>query len=161
LEVVPMANFIPVPAHDIESLLQSKGFARGKQGNEVVYTKHSSVDPYLHVKVYTSIREGQTQVRAAGRDAIRVCAVWDNKVGRNFGVGRFQPVFRVQSVQSVLERLELRLREAAQRCKDWLAEQAARNPPPPPPPPEAYSSEPPEAGEVSFEQYAATLEVPF
>jgi hypothetical protein len=120
-----MANFIAVPAKDLEDFLQKHSFVRGKQRDEVVYTRHSKVDPALHIKVYTSIRDGQAQVRASGRDAIRVCVVWDNGQ-RSFGVGRFPPVFRVTSVQSVLERLDIRLREAAQRAKDWLSEQAAK-----------------------------------
>jgi hypothetical protein len=82
---------------------------RPKQRDEVVYIKRSTVDPSLMIKVYTSIRDGATAVRAAGRDAIRVCVVWDNGV-RSFGVGKFDPVMRVHSVQSVLSRLDLRLK---------------------------------------------------
>ena len=123
-----MADFIAVPAADLEAFLQKRKFVRGKQGNEVIYTRHSSVDPNLFIKVFTSIRDGQTAVRAAGRDALRICVVWDNGAGRSFGVGKFDPVFRVHSVESVLKRLDIRMREAAQRAKDWLAEQAAKNP---------------------------------
>ena len=174
-----MADFIAVPAVDLENFLQNKKFERTKQRDEVVYIRRSTVDPNLMMKVYTSIKDGQTAVRAAGRDAIRVCVVWDNGQGRSFGVGKFPPVFRVHSVQSDLERLDLKLKEAAQRAKDWLAQEASKR--------EAQEdarqkalfaqrereqerqafasdpdmgSEPPEAG-VSFAEYAATLEVPF
>jgi hypothetical protein len=118
-----MANFIAVPAQDLEAFLQKKGYSRTKQRDEVVYIKRSQVDPSLMIKVYTSIRDGATAVRAAGRDAIRCCVVWDNG-SRSFGVGKFQPVMRVHSVQSVLDRLNIRLTEAVQRAKEWLQEQA-------------------------------------
>lgn len=117
-----MANYIEVPAADMEGFLQRKGFSRTTQRDEVVYIKRSQVDGALMLKVYTSIRNGSASVRGAGRDAVRVCVVWDDGT-RSFGVGRFPPVFRVHSVQSVLERLEARLKEAAQRARDWLSEQ--------------------------------------
>ena len=170
-----MANFIAVPAADLENFLQKKNFSPTRQRDEVVYIKRSTVDPNLMIKVYTSIRHGSTAVRAAGKDAIRVCVVWDNGVGRSFGVGKFNPIFRVHSVQSVLERLDLRLKEAAQRARDWLSEQGAK---------EdvqhkaAFAQKereqeqaafladmqrqtPEPASEPTFEEYALTLEVPF
>jgi hypothetical protein len=163
-----MADFIAVPAVDLENFLQSKKFERTKQRDEVVYIRRSTVDPCLMMKIYTSIKDGQTTVRAAGRDAIRVCVVWDNGQGRSFGVGKFPPVFRVHSVQSVLERLDLKLKEAAQRAKDWLGEQAKKKAPPPPPPPvedPVMGSEPPapitDPRDPAFAAYAASLEVPF
>jgi hypothetical protein len=162
-----MADFIAVPAADLETFLQKKGMARTLQRNEVVYIKRSTIDQNLMLKVYTSINNGQTAVRAAGRDAIRCCVVWDNGQGRSFGVGKFPPVFRVHSVQSVLDRLDLRLKEAAQRARDWLDEQAKKRaaamPPPPPPIEQDPCSEPPEAAQnaPSFEEYAKSLQVPF
>jgi len=175
-----MADFIAVPAADLENFLQKKNFTPTRQRDEVVYIKRSTVDTNLMIKVYTSIRQGATAVRAAGKDAIRVCVVWDDGRGKSFGVGKFNPIFRVHSVQSVLERLDLRLKEAAQRARDWLQEQGAkedlrqkdlfaqqereqeqaafladmqRQTPEP-------ASEPPQS-ELSFEDYAKTLEVPF
>jgi len=121
-----MADFIDVPAKDLEDFLQKHSFTRGKQGNEVVYVRRSTVDPNLMLKVYTSIRDGQVVARASGRDSIKVCVVWDDGRGKSFGVGRFPPVFRVTSVASVLERLDLKLKEAVLRAKEWLAEQAAK-----------------------------------
>lgn len=178
-----MANFVSVPSQVLEDFLQKKGFTATTQRNEIVYIKRSKVDPNLMLKVYTSIAVGSTAVRAAGKDALRCCVVWDNGLGRSFGVGKFNPVFRVHSVQSVLERLELRLKEAAQRARDWLGEQAAREDlrqknlfaeqerqaeqrafmadmQRQTPPQEEPSSEPPQSG-PTFEEYANTLEVPF
>ena len=159
-----MADYIEVPAPAIEDLLQKKGMTRVKQGNEVVYVKKSKVNPSLLLKVYTSIRDGANAVRPSGRDSIKVCVVFDDGT-RSFGVGKFPPVFRVHSVQSVLDRLDLRLKEAAQRARDWLAEQAKKTPPPAPAPiiePEP-ASEPPQAppSAPTFEEYAMALHVPF
>jgi hypothetical protein len=166
-----MPTFVAVPSQTLEDHLQKKGYRRTVQRNEVVYIKRSQVDPSLMIKVYTSIAIGQTAVRAAGRDAIRCCVVWDNGF-RSFGVGKFPPVFRVHSVQSVLERLDARLKEAVQRAKDWLSEQGAK---------EdarqkaafaqrereqeeaAFMSDPGmrDDSPAAFAAYAATLEVPF
>jgi hypothetical protein len=151
-----MADFIAVPAKDLEDFLQQKGYSRTTQREEVVYVKRSQVNPSLMVKVYTSICDGSAAVRAAGRDAIRVCVVFDNGA-RSFGVGKFSPVMRVHSAQSVLERLNIRLREAALRAREWLAQQAAPAPAHAP----DYSSEPPPPETQSFEDYANSLSVPF
>lgn len=171
-----MANFVAVPAADLENALQKKGYTRTTQREEIVYIKRSAVDPSLMIKVYTSISTRNTAaVRAAGRDAIRCCVVWDNG-SRSFGVGKFQPVMRVHSVQSVLDRLNIRLAEAVQRAKEWLQEQADKRQR------EedlrqkslfaqrereqeqaAFMSDP-DCGDVrspAFEAYASTLEVPF
>ena len=129
-----MAEYIDVPAADIENYLQGKKFVRTVQGTEVVYIKRSTVDPGLMIKVYSSITDGQSSARSTGRDSIKVCCVFDDGV-RSFGVGKFPPVFRVTSVQSVLERLDLKIKEAAVRARDWLAQQGKKAPSTPVPPP--------------------------
>ncbi len=187
-----MANFIAIPAADIESFLQKKGFTRFKassgafQTNEIVYHKRSTVNQGLMIKVYTSIREGQSSVRPAGKDAIRVCCVFDDG-HRSFGVGKFDHVMRVHSVQSTLERLEERLKEATARAKEWLVEKGYSAPAPAPVPTieqvdmvmkniradlerkqeqAAYMAEMEREAalvqrEPTFEEYAQTLVVPF
>ena len=115
-----MANFIAIPSEVLETRLQQLGFERQTQRNEVVYRKTSTQNPSVHILVYTSVRNGQSQVRAAGKDAIRVCTIFDN--GRtSFGVGKFPPVMRVHSVESVLQRLQERIIDAAKRGKEWIA----------------------------------------
>lgn len=121
-----MASFVAVPAQVLESYLQSLKFDRSTYGREVVYVRKSAYNPDVQIKVYTSIRVGQSQVRDAGRDAIRICVVFDNG-RRSFGIGRFQPVMRVHSVRSVLDRLFERLQEAAKRAREWMAEEDRRN----------------------------------
>jgi hypothetical protein len=120
-----MAHYFAVPAQAIEDFLASKKFERSVQREEVVYSRRSSRNPDVLIKVYTSIRVGAQQVRRSGTDAIRVCVVFDNG-RRSFGIGRFAPVFRVTSAESTLRRLEERLREAAERGNEWIDNEAIR-----------------------------------
>lgn len=127
-----MANFVQVPAGPIEDWLQKKGFERTVQRQEVVYVRRSRRDRAVQLKVYTSIRLGQQAVRGRGKDAIRVCVVFDNG-RRSFGIGKFSPVFRVTSTESVLRRLEERLRSAALRGNEWMDRNSAQYAPAPAP----------------------------
>lgn len=126
-----MANYVAVPAEAIEKFLQDLKFEKSQQGNEVVYFRRSSRNPNVRLKVYTSIRIGNTAVRNAGKDSIKVCAVFDND-RRSFAVApRLNPVFRVTSTESVLARLKDRIKEAAELANKWIdkneAEFAARD----------------------------------
>ena len=121
-----MAQYVAVPAQDLEQFLQAKGFGRTVQRNEVVYVRASKRDPNVLLKIYTSIHDGNSVVRAAGRDAIRVCTVWDNQHGKSFGIGKFPPIMRVYSVQSVLNRLLERIQQAAKRGNEWLDQNGAQ-----------------------------------
>lgn len=126
-----MASYVAVPAETIEKFLQDLKFEKTQQGNEVVYFRRSSRNPDVRIKVYTSIRVGQVAVRNAGKDSIKVCAVFEN-ARKSFAVApKLQPVFRVASVESVLERLKGRVKEAAELANKWIdkneAEFAARD----------------------------------
>lgn len=124
-----MANFVEVPAQDIENHLSAQGFSRTVQREEVVYVRSSQRNPDVKIKVYTSIRVGRTVVRGAGKDAVRVCVVFDNG-RRSFGIGKFPSVPRVHSVDSVLRRTDERLRLAKLRAVEWMREQDAKFGPP-------------------------------
>ncbi len=126
-----MASYVAVPAGDLEKFLTDNKFERGQQGNEVVFFRRSQRNPDVRIKVYTSIRIGQTAVRNAGKDSIKVCAVFEN-ARKSFAVApKLQPVFRVTSVESVLARLKERIKEAAELANKWIdkneAEFAARD----------------------------------
>jgi hypothetical protein len=123
-----MSQFVAIPAVDIKSFLQAKGFTQGTQGNEITYVRRSRRNNAVLMKVYTSIPIHGTAVRAAGRDAIRVCVVFDNGQ-KTFGIGKFPPVIRVHSVQSVLDRLKIRLNEAAKRADQWIDDNDSALPP--------------------------------
>ena len=116
-----MPNYVNVPAATIEEFCQSKGFSRTVQGNEVVYVRSSRVNPDVKIKVYTSIRTGEAAARRRGKDSIKVCAVFDDG-RRSFGIGRFPRVHRTGSPQAVLDRVLDRLRKAAARANEWIAE---------------------------------------
>ncbi len=119
-----MANFVEVPAQAIESHLAAKGFVRGVQREEVVYVRASQRNPDVKIKVYTSVRVGRPVVRGAGKDAVRVCVVFDNG-RRSFGIGKFPSVPRVHSVESVLRRTDERIRAAKLRAVEWMRGQDA------------------------------------
>lgn len=119
------SNFVPVPAAVIEDALRALRFERTVQYREVVYVRRSARNPDVMIKVYTSVRVGDSVVRPSGSDAIRVCVVFDN--GRkSFGIAKLGPVHRVHSVESVMRRLRERLQEAARNGKRWMDESDAR-----------------------------------
>jgi hypothetical protein len=114
-----MATYVQVPADAIESELQARGFTRSVQREEVVYSRCHEKNPDVVIKVYTSIRVGRSAVRACGKDSIKACTVFDN--GRkSFGIGKFSPIFRVGSVEAVLERMLERARQAYARGSEWI-----------------------------------------
>jgi hypothetical protein len=117
-----MANFVEVPATAIESHLSGKQFVRTVQYQEVVYIRAAQRNPDVKLKVYTSIRNGQQTVRRSGKDAVRVCVVFDNG-RRSFGIGKFPSIPRVHSVESVLRRVDERIRAAKIRALEWIQEQ--------------------------------------
>lgn len=116
-------NFVAIPSQDIENWLESKKFQRSVVRNEIVYTRASTRNPNVLLKVYTSIRVGSDSVRGAGRDSIKACVIFDNQKGKSFGIGKFPPVLRVVSVESTIKRLEERIREAAKRGNEWIDSQ--------------------------------------
>jgi hypothetical protein len=121
-----MPHYVPVPAHEIESFLESKGFTRTVQYREVVYVRPHDKNPDVKVKVYTSIRVGAAQARSKGADSIKVCTVFDN--GRkSFGLGKFPRVHRTGSSSAVLERTLERMRDAYKRGTEWIRGQAIRD----------------------------------
>jgi hypothetical protein len=112
-------RFVEVNSERMEAFLQSKGFERTTFGDEVVYFRKHDKYPKLQVKVYTSIRIGSSAARGCGADAIRVVAIFDDGK-KSFGVGKFPRVYRTGTEEGVFERTLLRMKEAYQRCNDWL-----------------------------------------
>lgn len=120
-----MTRYVEVPASDIEQFLQSKGFSRTVQYQEVVYVLPHEKDPDVKLKVYTSIRTGAAAARNCGKDSIKVCVIFDNG-RRSFGIGKFPRVHRTGSPDAVLARTYERMVEAYRRGSQWIREQAAR-----------------------------------
>lgn len=141
-----MAQFVAISAQKIEEHLTARGFTRSVQRQEVTYVRFSERRPDVCVKVYTSVKIGASTVRAAGKDAIRVCAVFDNG-RRSFGIGKFPPVMRVHSEASILQRLDERIDDAVERVIEWMDQEDARTPVPTPVPTRSNSGY---LGELSF-----------
>lgn len=94
---------------------------RTVKGNEVVYVRRSRTNPFVFIKVYTSIRVGQAAARSRGQDSIKVCTVFETRA-RSFGIGRFPRVHRTGSVEAVLARIQGRIMQAAARGNEWIRE---------------------------------------
>ncbi|MFA5202802.1 MAG: hypothetical protein WC708_00100 [Lentisphaeria bacterium] len=114
-----MPPFAEIRSEVLESFLTKKRFRRTIQGAEVVYIRDSSRNPCVKMKVYTSITNGNSKARRCGDDAIRVCVIYDDGK-KNVGIGKFTPVHRTTSEESILQRLLERMLEAAKFADNWI-----------------------------------------
>lgn len=123
------AKFVQISAAVLETMLGEKGFRRTVSGSEVVYVRESHKHPGVKIKVYTSLPVSGGQVRAAGRDAIRVAAAyeWHAPVSprhgaapsSSFGIYRAKRIYRVGTEEDVLNRLYERMRETYAYTNEW------------------------------------------
>ncbi len=118
-----MSTYIEVPRERIIATLEAAGFSRDDVRGEVTYSRRHALDPKLLVKVYTSIPEFRDAARGCGEDAIRVVGLltWTRQ-GED--VPRWKKlyqkrVFRVTSVEGVLERMMERAREAYKALNEF------------------------------------------
>lgn len=112
-------SYVAVPASALIGYLQSKHFSCTHCGKEVVYVRASVRNPYVLLKVYTSIPVNGRQVRQCGADAIRVVVAFESP-SKSFGIWKGTRIFRVTSAESVLARLHERLTEAAIHANQWI-----------------------------------------
>lgn len=125
---------VVVPAEAILAFLKSKGFterdAMKVRGNEIVYERAHKADSRYKVLIYTSVRRGATVARGIGKDAIRVCAIFEQG-SESRGICKLPRVHRTGTVDGVLARVIERAREAYQKCCDARPKRNhARCPPP-------------------------------
>lgn len=120
-----MSGFVLLNGAATEAFLQSKGFERTTQGNEVVYFRKHDRYPNIQVKVYTSIKIGSVVARTCGDDAIRVVSIFDDGK-KSFGIGKFPRVYRTGTQDAVFERTLIRMKQAYQSCNEWLRTQRER-----------------------------------
>jgi hypothetical protein len=119
-----VSRYVEVPAAPMRAMLEEAGFTPGRMGREVTYTRVHAMDPRLSVTVYTSLSVDGASVRACGTDAIRVVALftWENRnstpTTRRKGLFA-RRVYRVTSIQSVLERTLDAMREAYKACNEY------------------------------------------
>lgn len=118
----PRAGYVELSADVLLAFLAAKGFYeaphRGK--SEIVYERAHEHETRFKVIVYTSIRRGAKLARSKGKDAIRVCAIFDDGP-RTYGVAKLPRVHRTGTVEGVLERVLERAREAYAACNREIA----------------------------------------
>ena len=83
---------------------------------EKVYTRNITKDGKLKVKVFTTVTGGKPgyplEVRENGRDAIRVCATYTTKAGKERGLIKETRVNRVGDIDNIVTRMHERMRMA-------------------------------------------------
>ncbi len=119
-------RYVEMSREAITTRLEEAGFKREPRSGEITYSRRHDRDTRLVVFVYTSIAEDGSKGRGCGEDAIRVIALFqwtrkgDTQVrSKKLYTGR---VFRVTSVEGVLDRMMERARDAYRACNEWLKE---------------------------------------
>lgn len=105
------ASYIALDSEKLESFFIEKGFIRGIQGKEVIFTRPHHKNKNLQVKVYSSLAVGEKMARGCGGDAIRICAIFDDDQ-RSYGIKKFPRIYRVGTEDRLYQRLLERMREA-------------------------------------------------
>ena len=124
----PGSRYVEVPSEAFEAFLRDKGFTRTVRRSEVVYVRRHHRDPRYVVSIFTSIRDGASQARGLGEDAIRVSAfMWtDEAKGQTRGIAKCKRVFRTGSVQAIFERVISRARDAYAVCNQRVKSERPR-----------------------------------
>jgi len=121
-----VSRFVQVPAAAIRERLAAAGFRQLDRHGEEVYVRHHERDKRFAVKVYSSIKGGE--VLGSGEDAIRVVAVhytgsvdtkgeWLHPDSAR-AITPAMRVFRVGTVEGVLDRMIERARDAYAACNE-------------------------------------------
>ena len=95
---------------------------------ERVYARNVTKDGKIQVRVYTSVIGGYNgsdlQVRAEGKDAIRVCATYMTRDGKTRGLVKETRINRTGNIDDIVDRAYQRMRSAyksantCERCKN-------------------------------------------
>lgn len=101
----------PIDTQILVDALESAGFTGTKVGKEVVYTRDHHKDSAFRVKVYTSAASGKANVKAKGKDAIRICLTYVLGNGKERGVAKAKRVFRTGTDTAIVTRMKSRMRE--------------------------------------------------
>lgn len=127
-------SFVEVPSATLFAFLEERGFTRRQtKSSEVVYQRKHHRDPKYIVLVYTSVHEGRVKAAGKGKDAIRVCAVYEYEPVDSArstavvrGVCKLPRVHRTGTVEKILERVLKRAREAYGVCNKKVNQTASR-----------------------------------
>lgn len=125
VQVSKGGRYVEVPRDAVVGRLERAGFVEEPGTGEVVYARPHDRDKRLVIRVYTSIAKGAAKGRGCGQDAIRVVALFQWTRAGETEIRRKKlfsaRVFRVTSVEGVLDRMMERARDAYRSCNDWLA----------------------------------------
>lgn len=122
-----MAHYTEIDSSIFEAFLVGMGFSRALEahGSEVVFQRASSKVPGCIVKVYSSIRDGETSARDVGKDAVRIVGVFQSGE-KSYPLYKGARVYRTTSQASVHQRTLSRIEEADARFDQWANEQVAK-----------------------------------
>ena len=95
---------------------------------ERVYVRHITEDGRMKVKVFTTVIGGDNdvplEVRKGGKDAIRVCATYTTREGKEKGLVKETRVNRIGDIEDIVGRMYERMRNAwrsaasSEKCRD-------------------------------------------
>ena len=87
---------------------------------ERVYARTDGLPPGMKVQVYTTVvgdnENVPLEVRASGKDAIRVCATYVTKGGQTRGLSKETRINRTGNIEDICERMLTRMRKAWKVC---------------------------------------------
>jgi hypothetical protein len=94
--------------------LHECGFSLEKRPhtNEAIYSREvDGTDGKIRVVVYTTVVNGRVPVaRPTGKDAIRVCALYSSRDGKERGIARERRVNRTGEISNIIDRTYTRMR---------------------------------------------------
>ena len=109
LETLDTAGFTEVPRDDPYPF-----------GGEKIYCRTEGLPKGMKIFVYTTVindnKDGVVDVRQAGKDAIRVSAVYATKDGKTRGLSKEVRVNRTGNIEDIAERMLQRMRGAWVTC---------------------------------------------
>ena len=111
-----MAHFTNITLNDFRSFLQAeKGWREETVGNEVVFCYRLVNYLFIQIRVYSSIRLNELNIRGLGEDAIRISAV---NLNTNKGWIKTGRVNRTQGWKNNLkEKILLVIRQSKARLR--------------------------------------------
>jgi hypothetical protein len=115
------SRFVSVDSEQFKSFLLDLGFHETVYNSEEVFVKsYEKFDKYkFKIKVFTSIRENRQHARECGADAIKVCAILENK-NKIYGIAKLPRVYRTGSQELIHSRVKERINDAIKRCDEWM-----------------------------------------
>ena len=88
---------------------------------EKIFVRDVTNDGRIKVKVYTAVFGGvdntPLQARSEGKDAIRVCATYTSKNGKDRGIVKETRINRVGNIEDIVDRMYQRMRSAYKTAK--------------------------------------------